>query len=414
MGARIVFIGDDFTGASDSLATYERAGMSTRMVLGDAGNDGLEALGLPTDLRSLAPERARDEIASLWPRVAAEAPEVIHFKVCSTFDSAPEVGSIGAVTQELIDRFSPDVVAVIGGQPSLGRHCAFGTLFARGPDGETHRIDRHPIMSRHPVTPMREADLRRHLAAQGLTGLDLISISDLRDPASAARTLRTRPALIDATHPDDLTRITEVLRLAGGRQLLVGASSVAEILGAGTDRAASAHLPLPASNNLLLFAGSRSQTTSAQVAEAKSYTRLPLTPEALRSGALIAQAQRLLSTGTPTLVHLLPDADYGLSPDGLADRCAAFVATLLEGTEIGYLGLAGGDTSSRICAQLGFEALAFEHGLAPGVCICLASHPSPRRDHMRIMLKGGQMGERDLFDRFAATRRDNGPVHGRT
>ena len=410
MGARIVFIGDDFTGASDSLATYERAGMRARMVLGAAGSDGLEALGLPTDLRSLAPARARDEIDRLWPRVAAEAPQVIHFKVCSTFDSAPEVGSIGAVTQELMDRFSPDVVAVIGGQPSLGRHCAFGTLFARGPDGETHRIDRHPIMSRHPVTPMREADLRRHLAAQGLDGLALIPVSDLRDPEGAATTLRARPALIDATHADDLPRIADALRLAGGRQLLVGASSVAEILGEGKDRVPTAPAPPPASNNTLLFAGSRSQTTATQVAEARSYTKLPLTPEALRSGALIAHAQDLLSAGTPTLVHLSPDADYGLSPDGLADRCAAFVATLLEGAEVGYLGLAGGDTSSRICARLGFEALAFDHTLSPGVCICVASHPSPRRDHMRIMLKGGQMGARDLFDRFAATHRNDNPV----
>jgi len=410
MGARIVFVGDDFTGASDSLATYERAGMRARMVLGDAGSDGLEALGLPTDLRSLTPARARDEIARLWPRIAAEAPEVIHFKVCSTFDSAPEVGSIGAVTQALIDRFSPDVVAVIGGQPSLGRHCAFGTLFARGPDGETHRIDRHPIMSRHPVTPMREADLRRHLAAQGLDGLALIPVSDLRAPDGAAKTLRARPALIDATNADDLPRIADALRLAGGRQLLVGASSVAEILGEGRDRVPTAPARLPASTNTLLFAGSRSQTTATQVAEARSYTKLPLTPEALRPGALIAHAQDLLSAGTPTLVHLLPDADYGLSPDGLADRCAAFVTTLLDRAEVGYLGLAGGDTSSRICARLGFEALAFDHTLAPGVCICVASHPSPRRDHMRVMLKGGQMGARDLFDRFAATHRNDGPV----
>ena len=404
MGARIVFIGDDFTGASDSLATYERAGMRARMVLGAAGSDGLEALGLPTDLRSLAPARARDEIDRLWPRVAAEAPQVIHFKVCSTFDSAPEVGSIGAVTQELMDRFSPDVVAVIGGQPSLGRHCAFGTLFARGPDGETHRIDRHPIMSRHPVTPMREADLRRHLAAQGLDGLALISVSDLRTPEDVAKTLRAGPALIDATHADDLPRIAEALRLAGGRQLLVGASSVAEILGAGTHREPSNAVLPPASTNILLFAGSRSQTTATQVAEASSYTKLALTPEALRSGALIAPAQDLLSAGTPTLVHLLPDADYGLSPDALADQCAAFVAALLDRAEVGHLGLAGGDTSSRICAQLGFDALAFEHTLAPGVCICVASHAAPQRDRMRVMLKGGQMGPRDLFDAFEARR----------
>ncbi|MBY6004943.1 four-carbon acid sugar kinase family protein [Salipiger bermudensis] len=404
MGARIVFIGDDFTGASDSLATYARSGLRTRMVLGETDGDGLEVLGLPTDLRSLPPARAEDEIARLWPRIATEAPEVIHLKVCSTFDSAPEVGSIGAVTQALVTRFAPDVVAVIGGQPSLGRHCAFGTLFARGPDGETHRIDRHPIMSRHPVTPMREADLRRHLAAQGLDGLRLVPATELHDPQASAATLRAGPALIDVMQDDDLPRIAEALRLAGGRQLLVGASSVAEILGAGRDGADAAAVAPPASDTVLLFAGSRSQTTAMQVATAESYVTLALTPEALRSDALLEPTAELLRAGTPTLVHLLPDADYGLSPDALADRCASFVSALLARAEVGYLGLAGGDTSSRICARLGFDALAFEQTLAPGVCICVASHAAPRRDRMRVMLKGGQMGAPDLFDRFAATR----------
>lgn len=405
MGARIVFVGDDFTGASDSLATYARAGLRTRMVVGDAESSGLDVLGLPTDLRSLPPERARAEIAALWPRIAAEDPQVLHLKVCSTFDSAPHVGSIGAAAQELIARFDPDVVAVIGGQPSLGRHCAFGTLFARGPDGATHRIDRHPVMCRHPVTPMQEADLRLHLAAQGLEGLALVALPDLGDPEAVAQTLRSGPALIDATRPEDLPRIAEALRLAGGRQLLIGASSVAEILGAGAEDARpEPPCPAPASRNLLLFAGSRSSTTAAQVAAARAYAPLALTPEALRQGALIEPAAELLRGGTPTLVHLLPEADYGLSPDALADRCANFIAAVLERTEIGYLGLAGGDTSSRICVRLGFGTLAYERALGPGVCICAASHADPRRDRMRVMLKGGQMGATDLFDRFAETR----------
>jgi len=29
-----------------------------------------------------------------------------------------------------------------------------------------HRLDRHPVMSRHPVTPMSEADVARHLEKQ--------------------------------------------------------------------------------------------------------------------------------------------------------------------------------------------------------------------------------------------------------
>src|SRR3546814_10200058 len=32
---------------------------------------------------------------------------------------------------------------------------------------DLHRIDRHPTMSRHPVTPMHEADLRSHFAQLG-------------------------------------------------------------------------------------------------------------------------------------------------------------------------------------------------------------------------------------------------------
>ena len=43
------------------------------------------------------------------------------------------------------------------------RYTAFGHLFA-GYQGKTYRIDRHPVMSRHPVTPMDEADLALHLA----------------------------------------------------------------------------------------------------------------------------------------------------------------------------------------------------------------------------------------------------------
>lgn len=402
MGARIVFVGDDFTGASDSLATYARAGLRTRMVIGQAEGSGLDVLGLPTDLRSLPPERVRADIAALWPRIAAEEPQLLHLKVCSTFDSAPHVGSIGAATQELVTRFAPDVVAVIGGQPSLGRYCTFGTLFARGPDGETHRIDRHPVMSRHPVTPMQEADLRLHLATQGLKGLELVAFPDLDNPKAVAQTLRTGPALIDTTGPDDLPRIAEALRIAGGRQLLIGASSVAELLGAGvTQTIPEPPCATPASRNLLLFAGSRSSTTAAQVAATSAYTQLALTPEALHQGSLVEPAAKLLHAGIPTLVHLLPEADYALSPDELADRCANFVASTLERAEVGFLGLAGGDTSSRICGRLGFDVLAYERGLDPGVCICTASHTDPRRDGMRVMLKGGQMGATDLFDRFA-------------
>ncbi|ASM74907.1 MULTISPECIES: four-carbon acid sugar kinase family protein [Roseobacteraceae] len=401
--AEVVFLGDDFTGASDTLATYARKGWPARLVLNPSGaTDGLAALGLATDLRARPPKAAQAEIAHLWPRIAKADPRVLHLKVCSTFDSAPHTGSIGAVALDLIDRFKPDVIAVIGGQPSLGRYCIFGNLFATGPDNMVHRIDRHSVMGHHPVTPMTEADLRQHLAAQGLTGLDLVPFTDLGNTAALARRVGHGPVLIDVATPQDQRLIADALRVAGGRQLLIGASSVAEILTATSDRTDQPSIMAPpASDNLLVFAGSRSANTRTQVQNARTLRKLPLTPEALHTDHLINEAAQLLKSGTPVLVHLCPDISYGLAPDALADASANFVATVIQRSNVGHLGLAGGDTSSRISARLGFDSLDFERSFSAGACICVARHRDARLDRMRVMLKGGQMGQPDLFDAFA-------------
>lgn len=401
--ADVVFLGDDFTGASDTLATYAQRGWRTRLVLSEAGvDDDLDAVGLATDLRSVGPDRAAADVARLWPAIEKADPRVLHFKVCSTFDSSPQTGSIGAVARDLITRFCPDVVAVIGGQPSLSRYCAFGNLFAKGPDGLVHRIDRHPVMSRHPVTPMTDADLRQHLARQGLDDLALLPVTALVDTEGAVTTLRAGPVLFDVMRPEDQQRISAILQRAGGRQLLIGSSSVAEILANQTDRSATSVPPgLPGSRNAVIFAGSRSENTQTQVARATRFETFALTPDALVSALFVEEVAARVREGVPVLVHLVPDMEYGLGASALADASSAFVSNLLARADVGYLGLAGGDTSSRVCAALGFDALEFESALGSGVSVCIARHRKTSLDRMRILLKGGQMGAPDLFDQFA-------------
>lgn len=75
---------------------------------------------------------------------------------------------------------------MIVGTPRLRRYQVFGNLFA-SVDGVGHRLDRHPTMSRHPVTPMAEADLRRHLAAQTTRRIELIDMLQLRAGDGPAR-----------------------------------------------------------------------------------------------------------------------------------------------------------------------------------------------------------------------------------
>ena len=90
----------------------------------------------------------------------------LHYKVCSTFDSSPtSARSAAPSTSACAIHAGPLVAAASSRAPRMGRYQAFGNLFA-AVDGAVYRLDRHPTMSRHPVTPMDEADLRLHLARQ--------------------------------------------------------------------------------------------------------------------------------------------------------------------------------------------------------------------------------------------------------
>lgn len=418
-----VFIGDDFTGASDTLATLAERGWRTRLYLetpsGEAvGREQLEAVGIATDLRASAPDVITRQLDLLAPEVAALNPRVLHYKVCSTFDSSVQTGNIGVAVGALERHLQPLMTAIIGGQPGLGRYCAFATLFARAGDGETHRIDRHPVMRSHPVTPMAEADLRRHLAAQGLGGLQLVSLTEIAE-GTEALCLRLREALrsgqkrflFDATEQRHLEIVGRALNAITGSArplLVVGASSVAEALSAGRQvpecRASSlpAHSP---GDPCFIVAGSRSSVTARQVATAGALEKRAIAPEDLeneeRIDALAEKCCAAIRGRRHILVHLLPAQDYGLCANELSLRLADLVQRVLSRVALRSLGIAGGDTSSIIAQNIGLESIEFETRLGNGVAICAGRSRDPRRDGLRVMFKGGQVGAPDIFDAFA-------------
>ena len=413
-----VFIGDDFTGASDTLATFARGGVSTKLFLSPpttSGMAGLRAVGVATALRSMNPQRMREELDRVMPALAASGARFFHYKICSTFDSSPGTGSIGAAVSAISAHIDPALVLILGGQPSLGRYCCFGHLFARAADGDVHRIDRHPVMSRHPVTPMDESDLRRHLAKQGLDDIEPITTAEMERGAQAnverlVAAAASGPArfLFDLASQQHIVTMGKILRGIRGerRVLLVGASSVAEALvSSGTGPA----VPVPvertdASSGLptFVFAGSRSSVTRSQVEASRMFLRLPLTPAVMSDPdqlqSTMEAARRQLTGGGNLLAHLLPEEDYGMTPDQLAERSADFVAEVAAGVHLSGLGIAGGDTSSMAAERLGVRSLTYAGDADRGVAICRAETAAKP---LTLMLKGGQMGGVDLFDRFA-------------
>ncbi|TKT76162.1 four-carbon acid sugar kinase family protein [Aquamicrobium sp. LC103] len=422
-GVEYVFVGDDFTGASDTLATLARAGRRARLFLDPPDpsaldEEGLDAVGIATELRALPAGEITDRVDRLAPLIKALSPRFVHYKVCSTFDSSPGTGSIGAAVATLRRHLDPALVAIIGGQPSLGRYCAFATLFARGPDGGVHRIDRHPVMRDHPITPMGEADLRLHLAAQGLADLRLEAFpalaggaSELAERLSGGKTV-PGGVLFDVLNQHDLETIGAALRAFQADRrpvLIVGASSVAEALSgsAGRHEGPAPEEPgIRSTGRCLIVAGSRSEVTAGQVDAARRFTRIAVTASDLLDDPSIAslagRCAAVLGSGANLLVHLAPRERYDASGVELSRRLAELVSAILDRETVAALGIAGGDTSSILVRHLGFTSLAFEQQLDAGVAICIASSLVPGRDKMRLMLKGGQVGSETIFDRFAS------------
>ncbi|SMF13838.1 Uncharacterized conserved protein YgbK, DUF1537 family [Tistlia consotensis] len=427
-----LFCADDFTGASDTLGTLARGGLAVRLYLDaaealrDSAHLTLDAIGIATATRSLPPEAIQAELAHLADALARMQPRLLHYKVCSTFDSSPTVGSIGAAARSLGERLGLTRLAVVGGQPSLGRYCHYGNLFARAADGAVYRIDRHPVMGRHPVTPMAEADLRLHLAAQGLPQPQLVERGLYRAGAAAlAERLEAlwgdgrQPVLFDVGEQDDLAAVGGALAAVAERAplLCVGPSSVAEaLLAAGALRASR-----PASGGgaavvardgrpCFVLSGSRSAVTERQIEAAGGFARLPIEPGELvhdtrrRCGEIAARCAELLAEGRSVLAHLLPGAEHGLSNVKLAAATATIAAEVARSGLAGTLVVAGGDTSSMAVRALGLTSISFQADLDPGAPLCLAHAADPQLDGLPLVLKGGQMGREDLFRRLGQGR----------
>jgi uncharacterized protein YgbK (DUF1537 family) len=412
--------GDDFTGSTDTLATLAERGFRALLFLRQpdeaqlAAAGPLDAIGIAGASRAMAPEAITAELTEIGRFFAGQGVGLMHYKCCSTFDSAPHVGSIGAAVAALKPFFANPLVPILGGQPNLGRYCLFGNLFAAGGDGTIHRIDRHPTMSRHPVTPMAEADLRWHLAAQGLEGLGLVDYRAYADAWAAmarARSDGTQAILFDVATEADLTAIGALLAtaLADGPMLAVGASSVARAFAAAPAESAGSaaktaptHIDNRHVGPVLALVGSLSPVTRVQVEAATGYAMLPVEPHRLLSDESYATGLRetalsALANGDAMLVTEQPE-DAPAAAGCVANATGRLLASIMERAPIGRLVVAGGDTSTMAIRSLPLWGLSYRGPCVPGAPLCRAHSDVSRLDGLDIVLKGGQMGPPGFFN----------------
>jgi uncharacterized protein YgbK (DUF1537 family) len=333
----ISYYGDDFTGSTDVLEALSSNGIETVLftsIPDRASLDrfaGYRAVGLAGTSRSQTPEWMERELPGVFSWLRSLQTPVVHYKVCSTFDSAPHRGSIGRAIEIGLEAFGQDMVPIVVGAPELGRYTVFGQLFAAFND-EVFRIDRHPVMSRHPATPMAEADLLLHLAQQTHLPTARIDLADTiagREAAAfeALRSGGTRATLVDVYDERSQRQAGLLLSAALGRErpLVFGSSGVEyALIGAwrsqGLIGEPPATQPLAALDRMIVVSGSCSAVTESQIRTAlgHGFSGIALDYEAIASGqgadAAFARAadagRKVLSEGgSPILYTALGPAD---------------------------------------------------------------------------------------------------------
>jgi 3-oxoisoapionate kinase len=436
----LTFYGDDFTGSTDAMEQLMLAGVRTVLFVEPPTPaqlkrfPNLKAVGVAGMTRAMAPETMAKILCPAFQKLKKLGARHVHYKVCSTFDSSSQIGSIGRALEIGSEIFRAPFAPILAAAPALGRYTIFGNHFARfgiGSDGEIHRLDRHPSISKHPVTPMMEADLRSHLAKQTKKKIALFDILKIGLPESESfaelkKILAQKPDAIlfdtlDATH---LQRIGKFLdKFAGQNRPLfsIGSSGIETALtgwrGGSRQRPGNWLVRESGSQTkqVLIGSGSYSPVTLGQIGWAlkRGFAEVPLDSKKLatRNGdtevrRAVELVVKYLQSGHSVIVHTTRSGADGFIASKLKNKTAEVLGTALGKVLRGALGrmevqrlcIAGGDTSSFAARALGIEALEMSAPLTPGAPICRASAAGSPADGREFVFKGGQVGSENYFE----------------
>ncbi|WP_132190952.1 MULTISPECIES: four-carbon acid sugar kinase family protein [Kribbella] len=418
------FYGDDFTGSTDALVQYERLGLRSALLVELPAAEELrtlatryDAIGVAGIARSLGPAEQEAEIGPILTALRALAPRVVQYKICSTADSSPGLGSLGRALEVGRSLFGTAPIPVLAAQPELGRYTVFGHHFA-AEAGRIHRLDRQPTMANHPATPMNESDLRLHLTSQTdlrIGSLDLTTYADLADRYPR---VQEDVVVLDALTDADLHRVGSAILAAGNDEPLftMGSGGLSRAhataltrggpAGAGTEEARAGEAGARPGEQVLVVSGSQSARTAEQIerAIAAGWVSLRLDDDPSRVAAVARQTLRAGVSGVVVHTGRATDRAGTAALASLAGGLATVVRTVARSTGVRKVLVAGGDTSGRVLRELGITAVELEStdGFGPGTAVCRTIAGQEFLDGLQVVLKGGQVGSADLFEAFRA------------
>ena len=221
-------IADDLTGATDLSLMLSREGLRTVQTTGVPQDQldlvNIDAVVVALKSRTIPADQAvaQSLVAAAW--LLNHGPQRLFFKYCSTFDSTDQ-GNIGPVAEALLAKVGDDFTIACPAFPANGRSIYMGHLFVNGV------LLSESSMRDHPLTPMRDSDLRRVLGRQISSDVGLVAYADLDLGATAIqaafklqKAAGKHIAIVDALND---THLRSIGKAAVNMKLITGGSGVA-------------------------------------------------------------------------------------------------------------------------------------------------------------------------------------------
>jgi len=419
----LAFYGDDFTGSTDALEFISKAGAKTVLFTEPPTSEqlksfpDLEAYGIAGKTRALNPDEMEKILIPAFEQMKATGAKHIHYKVCSTFDSSPTIGTIGKAIDCGAKVFDDKIIPVLGGMPALGRYCVFGNLFAKmgiGSNGKIYRIDKHPSMSKHPVTPMNEADLRIHLEKQ--TNKKIGLIDNVQQKAKKKEWLdnitEEEIVLLDTMNENELLKIGEWLiaqQKKHGQLFSVGGSGIEMALGdywnkRGVLKSVTKWKKIHKVEPLLVVSGSCSPVTAEQIAYAKAngfeeviIDVVKICNDNVADESVMKKINELLNKRKSIIVHTGEKQMQSLSSEKLGTALGSITKNAVINTGVKRVVIAGGDTSSYAARAMEIDGVEMIAPLVIGAPLCKAYSGNKKINGLEVNFKGGQVGSEDYF-----------------
>lgn len=438
------FYGDDFTGSADAMEALTINGVRTALFLGHPSQEllqeklgELDAVGISGVSRTMTPEQMDAELPDQLALLNSLGAPLLHYKVCATFDSSPTIGSIGHAADIAFNVINPDYGVIVQGIPLLGRYIAFGNHFTIYGD-DRYRLDRHPVMSKHPITPMGEGDLRVHFGMQSKKQVKLIDLVHMTESDQALSERFDRCIsegndiiLFDTLNDDHLMRIGELLHKKSQTAQIfgIGSSGFEYAMAGYWRREGIIAEPTPFGpagpvDQLIVMSGSAAANTAEQInySVSQGFAGIRINTDHLvdknsaeeERNRVIRTALAAIAAGKSTVISATigPDdpiiektrdsinrqgIDQSETGKIIATQQGMILRELVKETGLGRVCVAGGDTCSYSLRQLDIHSLELLMPIVPAAPLCTTSSDNELFDGLQVASKGGQIGAPNYF-----------------